>query len=654
MAENNSTMQLQEKVQRLEARLVERDQQIALLQENASRYTVLIQNTADLIHSVTPEGSFLFVNEAWKKTLGYDDEEIKRLKLMDIVAPGCRNECTELFSKLIKGTPATPNTTIFLAKDGREVRVEGRCNTSFKDGKAVSMTGVFRDLTHQQNRDAALVESEERYRDLFENATDLIQLVAPDGMLLYANQAWQNTFGYTSEDIDNGLSIFDLIDQDCQDHCMETFSKVVTSPEVNYIDTVFTGKDGQKVIIQGNGKCKFVDGKPLQIQCIFRDVTKQKKMEEELLKNQKIESLGILAGGIAHDFNNMLTGILGNISLAKLHVDKDSKIFKYLSNTEKVSERAKGLTQQLLTFSKGGAPVKTMTSITDLVKDSVSFILRGSNVSHEFDFTSEPHVVDVDEGQLSQVVQNLVVNANQAMPDGGKLVVSCANIHLDTSDRLPLPDGQYVHLTFTDQGCGIPQANMDKIFDPYFSSKETGNGLGLAVSYSIMKNHDGLIRVQSKLGKGSQFTLYLPIIHQQGVVAKKAETDDVKISGKILVMDDEPFVRETAREMLEYFGCKVVVSTNGYEAISLYEAARDKGEAFNAVVLDLTIPGSMGGLETLEELKDLHPEVKALVSSGYANDPAMAHYLDYGFVGVIPKPFNIQELQKTLSQVLAS
>ncbi len=652
MTEVNQDAGLMERIKELEKGIAERDQRLAALKVDADRYTMLTKNTSDLIHSVTPDGSFIFVNEAWKETLGYSDAEIAELKLMDIVAPSCQGKCGVIFLDLLKGVNISRNVTVFIAKDGREVQVEGRCNTTFKGDKAVAMTGIFRDITEQEISNKALKESEERYRDLFENATDLIQVVAPDGKLLIVNRAWRETFGYSEEDIDKGLSIFELISPDCQDHCVETFSKVISSPEVKYIDTVFTGKDGRRVLIQGNAKCKFVDNKPVRTQCIFRDVTEQRKMEEELLKNQKIESLGILAGGIAHDFNNLLTAILGNISLAKRHVDPESNIFRYLNNTERVAERATGLTQQLLTFSKGGSPVKKTTSITSLVKESACFILRGSNVRAVYDVAQDLHAVDVDEGQLSQVVQNLVINADQAMADGGQLVISGRNVTLDAGTIPALAPGDYVELTFADQGCGIPLENRDKIFDPYFSSKSTGNGLGLAVSYSIMKNHGGAILVDSEPGKGAEFTLYLPAsLNEEHAEVGQGDGDGL-VQGKILIMDDELCVRETAREMLEYIGCEVVEASTGYEVLERYEEERRRGAPFDAVIMDLTIPGSMGGLETLGQLRGLDPEVKGLVSSGYANDPIMAHYRDYGFVGVVPKPFKIEELRATLARVL--
>lgn len=654
MIQELTIKELLQRIKELEQTVANQDKTIVSLANKAKSFDSLKNNTSDLIHSVTSEGHFLFVNQAWQDTLGYSDEDLKTLKLMDIVAPGCQGKCELIFQDLLAGQKVDRNNTVFIAKDGRKISVEGRCNTRFVDGKAVAMTGIFRDLSERQVNAKALMESEERYRDLFENTTDLIQLVDPTGHILYVNRAWRETFGYSEEEIKQ-LSIFELISPDCQNHCEKVFQKVITEPKINYIDTVFTSKDGRKISIEGNAICKFVDGKPVRTQCIFRDMTQKKKMEEELHKAQKIESLGVLAGGIAHDFNNLLTAILGNISLAKMHVRSPEKITTYLENTERATQRAKSLTQQLLTFSKGGAPIKRTTTIGNLIVDSTSFILRGSNVDCIYDLTEDLWPTEVDEGQLSQVTQNLAINASQAMINGGSITIRAKNKILDSETIPPLPAGEYVEVQFEDHGCGIAEEYLTKIFDPYFTSKQSGSGLGLAISYSIIKNHDGLIQVQSTQGVGTTFTIYLPAVAKT-VTEHTALTEDKATSsairGRVLVMDDEEVVRDISVEILEYLGCETAVAANGHEAITLYMQAKENDTPFDVLIMDLTIPGSMGGLETLERLRIIEPEVKALVSSGYANNPVMANYKEYGFCGVVPKPFMVEELNKVLSDIL--
>ena len=653
MTKNPNYDELARKVTELEQEIAEKQALINTLQEQVNRYAFLIDSANDLIHSVTPEGRFLFVNRAWRETLQYSDEEIARLTLMDIVDEPSREKCRNIFHCLLQGENLDRNETVFVARDGSKIRVEGRCSTAFHDGKAVAMTGIFRDITEKARSQQAQLESEKRFRDLFENTSDLIQMVRPDGRLLYVNPAWRKTFGYSEEEIPE-LSIFDLIWPDCLDHCQQTFQKVLSEEKVNYIDTAFKAKDGHKIIIEGNAMCKFHDGEPVSTQCIFRDVTEKKKMEEELLKAQKLESIGVFAGGIAHDFNNLLTAILGNISMAKLYVNPQEKAYLNLVKTEKASLQAKNLTQQLLTFSKGGAPVKKTTSISELIVDSTSFALLGSNVKSEFDLDRELWPIEVDAGQLSQVLQNLVLNAVQAMPGGGMVNIWARNISLTPRNHLALAGGKYVQIGVIDQGHGIPHEHLSKIFDPYFSSKKSGSGLGLAICYSIIKKHDGQLMVDSEVNQGTTFTIYLPASKQPPESLATVEEAKAQHKGRLLIMDDEEMIREAAGEMLNYLGFETETAADGKEAIRLYQKAMEEKRPFAAVIMDLTIPGGMGGKETIERLRKIDPEIKAVVSSGYANDPIMANYQAYGFCGVVPKPYVFDELSKVLTKIIAS
>ena len=621
------------------------------LAEELDRFSLLVDSASDLIHSVTPEGAFLYTNQAWRDTLGYTEEDIRQLSLMDIVDKNCKGKCTQIFNCLMKGEKIDRNTTTFIARNGDSVIVEGRCSTHFEKGKPIFMTGIFRNMSDQTRNELALLQSEKRYKDLFENSTDLIQIVHPNGNFLYVNRTWRETFGYEEEEIAT-LSIFDLIADDCQDHCQTTFQQVISDPKLHYIDTVFTTKDGRNIIIEGNAICSFENGKPVFTQCIFRDVTEKKKMIEELIKAQKLESLGVLAGGIAHDFNNLLTAILGNISLAKMYTNPQDAITDYLHKTEKASIRAQGLTKQLLTFSKGGAPIKKVTTITELIKDSTSFVLRGSKVKCEYLFDQNLWAVEADEGQLSQVAQNLAINARQAMPDGGMITIRATNKALTLDEFPSLPSGNYLEILFQDHGTGIPQEHLSRIFDPYFSSKSTGTGLGLAISYSIIKNHGGLITVRSELGKGTVFTILLPAILDY--VSHPQEQDDLqKIdTRKILIMDDDQTVCEIAASMLAYIGCTTEIAGDGKEAITLYSKARQDGTPFDIVIMDLTIPGGMGGKEAIAALLTVDPKARVVVSSGYANDPIMANYKEFGFCGVLPKPFKMDDLNRVLASVI--
>jgi signal transduction histidine kinase/ActR/RegA family two-component response regulator len=388
----------------------------------------------------------------------------------------------------------------------------------------------------------------------------------------------------------------------------------------------------------------------LKVERERQDKEASRRIEQEALKAQKLESLGVLAGGIAHDFNNLLTGIMGNISLAKMHVQKDNKASARLEEAERASERARDLTQQLLTFSKGGAPVKKTASIAQLVKDSASFATHGSNVRCEFSLPDALWPVSVDQGQISQVINNLIINADQAMPSGGKIRVAGKNVTIKPGDMFPLKEGNYVSISVIDQGVGIDEENLRKIFDPYFTTKEKGSGLGLATVYSILKNHGGYVDVASKTGEGTTFTVYLPASDSVPETESKSEGNGMPVPGKgrILIMDDEETIRDIAAEIVTHLGYDAVVCGDGAEAVELYGMARRSEQPFDTVIMDLTIPGGMGGREAMARLLEIDPQVKAIVSSGYSNDPILARYREYGFCGVMAKPYKVEDFTEIL------
>jgi two-component system cell cycle sensor histidine kinase/response regulator CckA len=389
------------------------------------------------------------------------------------------------------------------------------------------------------------------------------------------------------------------------------------------------------------------------------DITERKQLEGERQRIDKLESVGTLAGGIAHDFNNILTGILGNISLAILKTQThNDDINEILKEAEKASLRAKDLTQQLLTFARGGAPIKKLMPINDLIKDTVSFALRGSNVNCQFSIRSDLWQAEIDEGQIGQVISNLVLNARQSMPMGGMIEVGAENITISKGQRpetiAPLQAGDYVRIAITDHGIGIPPQHIDKIFDPYFTTKQAGSGLGLATCYSIIHNHDGHIGVISEVGKGSTFSIFLPASRKEIEIEKfDIKEELLAVKGRILIMDDEKVVTDIAGRMLKYMGYEdVAFAADGDEAIKLYRAAMEAGNPFAVVMLDLTIPGGKGGTETIKELLEIDPEVTAIVSSGYSDNMTMAKYSEYGFKAVVSKPYTIEQLSKTLRQVM--
>jgi signal transduction histidine kinase/ActR/RegA family two-component response regulator len=383
-----------------------------------------------------------------------------------------------------------------------------------------------------------------------------------------------------------------------------------------------------------------------------REIVERQRVEEELLKMAKLESIGILAGGIAHDFNNILTAIQGNISLAKLASKPRDKVFEWLGEAEKASTRARDLTQQLLTFSRGGEPVKKASHIASIVRDSCEFALRGSSVRCEFSIPEHVWTVNADEGQISQVISNLVINAHQAMPQGGVIDVRVDHSEVGPEHGLQIPAGDYVRISIEDHGCGIPEEHLSKIFDPYFTTKEKGSGLGLATAYSIIKKHDGLITVQSTLGRGTTFDVYLPRSSDEVDGTDSPKMKLVTGKAKILLMDDEQTIVQLTQEMLSMLGHHVDVANEGTKAVEIYQRALRTSHPYDLLIVDLTVPGGMGGKEVIEILGKADPKIKAIVSSGYSNDPIMANYKQHGFTGVVSKPYTVQELCKAVNQAL--
>jgi PAS domain S-box-containing protein len=430
---------------------------------------------------------------------------------------------------------------------------------------------------------------------------------------------------------------------------------------VNLPETVtLTSRDGSECIIeQVASPIRDNKNEISGVVLVFRDITERQRTEAERRKAETLEQLGLLAGGIAHDFNNLLTAIIGNISLASLLLPPDDEMAARLDDAKNASMRARDLAQQLLTFARGGAPIKKTASITKLIQDTVSFSLRGSRNRSEFEFADDVSPAEIDAGQISQVIANLVVNADQAMPNGGTLYVSCENFCYDTDDaNIPdLAPGDYVRVRIRDEGVGIPEKYIKRIFDPYFTTKPKGNGLGLATAYSIVKNHNGLMTVESQVHVGTTFILYLPAAAQEEEVPVEAPrklTPAMSGTGRVLVVDDEDAIRDLVEFTLARLGYEVLQAATALKGIEIYQEKLRAGKRFDLVILDLTLPGGMGGKEALKKLIEIDPTVNAIVSSGYATDATMSRYQDFGFRGVIAKPYEADELGKIVHDVIES
>jgi nitrogen-specific signal transduction histidine kinase/ActR/RegA family two-component response regulator len=391
------------------------------------------------------------------------------------------------------------------------------------------------------------------------------------------------------------------------------------------------------------------------VSVFFRDISERKKSETERLTTSKLESLGTLAGGIAHDLNNILTVISGNIGLAQIEAPVDSgNLLGFLSKAGQAAQHAAHLSNQLLTFSKGGAPLKKVVSMGELLEHSAEFALYGSNLRADFDIAIDLWKAEVDAGQIEQVVNALMLNAREAMPQGGTIRVRARNIIFEENTSAPLPAGRYIKVSISDRGLGISEELRTKIFDPYFTTKPTGTGLGLAISYSVVKKHGGLLLLENSSLDGSTFAFYLRASESSAKVASEALTTSGRPfhynHQRILVMDDEEAIRELTSQLLGTLGYEVTAVPDGLEAVRLYERSLRKGEHFQAVILDATVRGGMGGVATIERLRSMDPKVNAIICSGYSDEAALSEFLAYGFRGALPKPFTRSELADALQQ----
>jgi PAS domain S-box-containing protein len=500
-----------------------------------------------------------------------------------------------------------------------------------------------------------LRRSAERFRAIFEGSLDAIFLVDPEtGIILDASPVASELLLRELDEI-VGSHYLQLYPSRSAEEMKRGFDSLFRAEgRTRAFEAAMLRSDGTLVPIEALGQVIQIDGVPV-IHGIVRDITDRKRMEEELLKTQKLESLGILAGGIAHDFNNILTAISTNISMARMYGNLEDDISQMMADAEKASFRARNLTQQLLAFSKGGAPVRKTVSILRILKENMEFALSGANVKCE-DLSrlasKDLWRVEADEGQIGQVVHNLIINAIQSMPEGGVIKMGAENVDPAEPKYIPLKRGKYVRISITDHGVGIPKRYLQRVFDPFFTTKQKGSGLGLTTSFKIVRNHGGHIHVESEVGVGTTVTFYLPASDQESVSRERIRGGPPRGRGRVLLIDDEEMIRKAANEALHRLGYDVTLAEDGSEGIRLYEEALQGTEPFDAVLLDLTIPGGMGGQEGVRDLLRIDPGARVIASSGYSNDPVMANFRKYGFRDVIIKPYRIDELGEVLHKVI--
>jgi PAS domain S-box-containing protein len=513
------------------------------------------------------------------------------------------------------------------------------------------------EVEERKRIEEALDDEKERLDVTLRSIADGVIATDPEGRIVSFNASAERFTGWGSAEAAGQplMEVFRVVDERSREMQITPIGRVLEGDKPIDLgeNLVLLGKDGAERTIAATGApIQDHAGRNIGVVLVFRDVTEKRQVSEELLKARKLESIGMLAGGIAHDFNNILTAITGNISLARMCAPNEGVLTNALEAAEKAAVRAKELTQQLLTFSKGGAPVKKLVSVVDLVKDTAEFVIQGSKVRCQYLISPDIWPAELDPSQVGQVVHNLVLNAVQAMPWGGNMTIRVANIRLTENSGVPLPSGNYVVISVQDRGAGIPPDNLPKIFDPYFSTKRKGGGLGLATSYSIIKRHEGHISVRSLPGQGTTFDVYLPAAAGSKVEIEQVVMPVEKGEGRILVMDDEVYIRELATALLTSLGYETVTSADGAEAIRLYQDSLNEGRPYAAVVLDLTIPGGMSGKDAIQELRRIDPNVKAIVCSGYYDDPVISRFKEYGFDAVVSKPYSRDDIGRALQTLL--
>ncbi|MFQ5706959.1 MAG: PAS domain S-box protein [bacterium] len=621
-----------------------------------AHYLSLVENSIVGVYLVQ-DGVFKFVNPRMAELAGCEPSELVGKSVLDLIDPEDRALVKENIRRRIAGEIESVHYEFKgLRKDGEHIDLEAYGSRVTYQGKP-AIHGMLLDVTHRKRSQKALRENEERYRAITENTYDLICETGVDRNFLYLSPNYKEVLGYDPEEL-IGRDIFELVHPEDRALVIAEFNQHMEMRTPGQMVFRYRHKNGEWHWFDSAGKTFMTAEGEVRAVIVSRDITERKMMEDELLKSKKLESIGILAGGIAHDFNNILTAIMGNIAIAKMDMNPEEENYSVLNEAEHACLQAKDLTQQLLTFSKGGAPIKKTTSITGFLKETIEFNFRGSNVKCEFHIDERLWPVDIDEGQMSQVINNLIINADHSMPNGGIIKAYAQNVEVDTKHGLPVKAGKYVKIAFEDQGVGIPKEHIPKIFDPYFTTKQKGSGLGLATCYSIIKNHGGAITVGSQFGIGSIFSIYLPASDQKTIALQQlpeADSEDLRTAnGKVLIMDDEPAIRKSTERLLRHIGYEVELAQNGFEAIDLYKRARQDGHPFDAVILDLTIPGGMGGRETMQLLREVDPKVKGIVSSGYSNDPIMADYEKYGFQNFVAKPYRVDELRQKLQDVISN
>ena len=622
------------------------------VRKSEERFRLLFQRHAAVMLLVDPEtGAIEDANASAEHFYGYPVGQLKQMFVQDInmLHP------SEIRSARLKAVNEELNCFAMSHRlASGEVRTVEIHSSPINAGGKVLLFSIIHDITERKRTEERLRASEAGYRNLFDSITDAIFIHDEEGRILDVNKGAQDMYG-RSHDFFLGKPYKALAAPGMNDIAMTTHALrnayngdpqlinfwgarsdgAVFPQEVRFVPATYSGR---RVVI-----------------AVARDASERKRVEAELLRAQKIEAIGVLAGGIAHDFNNLLQSVFGYLAVAKKKIDQRDKALLMLDKADAALQMSVKLTTQLLTFSRGGKPVKHALALGPVIETAASFALSGSRSRCTFRFSDDLWTVEADDGQIGQVVQNIVLNAEQAMPQGGVVTITARNADLSAASPESVPGpGKWVEIVIQDTGAGISGELLPRIFEPYYTTKQNGNGLGLATSYAIIKNHGGLIEASSIENKGSAFSIWLPAGDSAVQTPVRNEDHAPDRKGKVLVMDDEEGVRDSVGEMLAELGHSVEFSADGVSAIEQYRAAHAAGSPFSVVILDATIRGGMGGEETLRQLKKIDPSVVAVISSGYSENAAVSNYTEHGFSAVLPKPYTLESLQAVLGSVMRS
>lgn len=645
---------VREKFMEMQETIIKREED---LRESQKLYRGVVEDTPVLIGRFKKDGSMSFANKAYCDYFKKSSRDMTGANILDFLP---RYQQDKFLNDLMSLTMESPTkTSEYQVFDSQgNIKWFWWTNRALFDenGNLATYHSIGEDITKRKEDEEKLAAEREQLSVTLRSIGDGVITTDIRGRVILVNKVAERLTGWTQRDAaGKELSeVFHIIHEETGEIHESPVEKVLASGEIVELanHTILISRTGKKRIIADSGApIKDRKSKTIGVVLVFRDMTEKSKLQETMQRTAKIESLGVLAGGIAHDFNNLLGGVYGYIDLA-LEFSKDNKVSSFLEKSMETMDRAKNLASQLLTFSKGGAPVKKIGSLFPFVKEVVEFALSGSNVIPSFEVEEDLLLCNYDINQISQVIDNLVINAKQAMPDGGSVHIKAENINIKAGQHHILDPGIYIKLTLQDSGPGISKEFLDKIFDPFFTTKEDGHGIGLTTSYSIIEKHNGCIDVESALNHGTSFYIFLPAskdgLSQSFLQSPKGHYGQ----GRIIIMDDEDVILQITSEMLTLFGYKPIRCKNGKEAVAAFKEEKEAGRKVTALICDLTIPGGMGGLETVKEIRKIDINIPVFVSSGYSEDPIMHKPESYGFTASISKPFKRSELSKLLSQYL--